>query len=338
MSILSIYGCVDSDNLPCDDSTALSKVSEFPLGTAIKWDEFQLDTNYFHIAKTQFSSYTPENIFKSENLHPTRYNYNWEQADSLMSFCLNNSKRLHGHTLIWHKQLPQWIIDFQGNKSEWEEIFRLHIITIVQHFKGKIKSWDVVNEAFDEDGTLSNTLWKEKIGPGYIEKAFRYAEEADPECLLFYNDFNLESNPVKRTAVLNYLDHLRSRGVKVDGIGLQMHIDVITADATLYALAFRSVYEKNYQLHLSELDISLNPSGKNIVLNEELLLQQADIMGKIVNLYKQVPLPYQYGITFWGISDKNSWIRSNYNRMDYPLLYDDQYNPKPAYCKIKSIL
>src|SRR5690606_8181485 len=122
---------------------------------------------------------------------------------------------LHGHVLIWHKQLPNWIQTFKGEPLEWEGIMKTHIDSVMRHFKGKVNSWDVVNEAFNEDGTLRNTIWMEKIGDTYIEKAFTFAHKADPEALLFYNEHGLEVNPIKRSAVLKYLNNLKGRGVKI---------------------------------------------------------------------------------------------------------------------------
>ena len=215
---------------------------------------------------------------------------------------------------------------------------KTHIQVIVLHFKGKVSGWDVVNEAFNEDGTLRNTIWRQKIGAGYIEKAFIYAYEADPKVLLFYNDYNLESNPNKRNSVIGFLNNLRNRGIKIDGIGIQMHVNILSTEATQVASALQSISNNDYQIHLSELDISVNPLGKNITPSQSLFTKQANLLGEIVLQYKQIPTRYQYGITFWGISDKTSWIIDYFNREDYPLLYDDNYLPKPAYCKLKETL
>ncbi len=332
--LTTILGCQKEENYICEDSVGIYNYSSYPIGTAINFNELETDPLYKSLALKQFNSFTPENIFKAEHIHPESLVYNWTEADSLVSFCQNNNKRLHGHTLIWHQQLPQWMVDYQGSPSDWELLMKVHIQTIVSHFKNKIKSWDVVNEAFNEDGTLRNSIWKQKIGVGYIEKAFLYAREADPNALLFYNDFNLESNPTKRSSVLALLNNLRNRGVKIDGIGIQMHISTYYPEPTQLANSFQEIVANNYKIHVSELDISVNPLGEDIVPSEKLLNEQANLLGSVVLNYNQIPKQYQHGITFWGISDKNSWIRSFYNREDYPLLYDDNYLPKPCYCKL----
>ena len=254
--------------------------------------------------------------------------------DSIVNYCIANNKRIHGHTLIWHMQLPDWLINYNGYKSEWELIFKTHIQTIINRYKGKIKSWDVVNEAFNEDGTLRNTIWKEHIGNNYIEKAFIYAREADPDAKLFYNDFNLESNTTKRENVIKYFNQLKIKGIDVDGIGLQMHVNLNDPATAQISEAFFDVTEFYYLLHLSELDISLNPLNKSNLDKQDLFKKQAEYLAQIVQNYKQIPKEKQFGITFWGISDNDSWIPNYYKRTDYPLLFDSNYEPKPSYCKL----
>lgn len=318
----------------CSDSIGLFTLAKYPVGTAIDINELENNPLYKSIALKQFNSITPENIFKAENIHPKASQFNWKQADRLAAFCVANNKRLYGHTLIWHNQLPQWILDFQGNSSEWEQLMKNHIQTIVTHFKGKVTAWDVVNEAFNEDGTLRDNIWKQKIGDSYIEKAFLYAHKADPDAFLFYNDYNLESNPTKLKSVLSFLNNLRKKGLKINGIGLQMHISTEYPKPSQIAKAFREIATDNYKIHLSELDISINPNNQNIEPTEKKLAQQANLLESIVLNYNQLPTQYKFGITFWGIADKNSWIRYFYRRNDYPLLYDDSYLPKPCYCKL----
>jgi endo-1,4-beta-xylanase len=339
LSLLIFFlGCKKEEISKCNDNIGLFTLSNYPIGTAIDFTELESNPLYKSVAIKQFNSITAENIFKADYIHPEPLLFNWTQADSLVSFCENNSKRLHGHTLIWHKQLPQWVLDFQGSPSDWEQLMKVHIQTIVAHFKNKVKAWDVVNEAFNEDGTLRNSIWRQKIGIGYIEKAFQFAKEADPNTLLFYNDYNLESNPIKRKSVLSLLKNIRSKGVKVDGIGIQMHVSTYYPEASQIASSFQEIAADNFKIHVSELDISVNPLSKDIIPNEQLFIEQANLLGSIVFNYNQIPKQYQYGITFWGISDKNSWIRNFYNREDYPLLYDDNYLPKPCYCKLMTIL
>ncbi len=326
------------DKSSCEDSIGVYTFANYPIGTAINFEKLYTDSLYTEIGTKQFNSITAENIFKAEYLHPKETEFNWVQADSLVNFCTENNKRIHGHTLIWDEQLPTWIPEFKGDSADWQELMKNHIQTIVHHFKEKVKGWDVVNEAFNEDGSLKKTGWLIKIGDDYMEKAFNYTHAADTSALLFYNDYKLESNPVKRKSVITYLNKLRNKGVKIDGIGLQMHISTSKPTVSEIASAINEIVQNGYLVHLSELDISINPEGKEIELAKELFVKQAELLGAIVSAYNHVPNKYQYGITFFGICDKYTWIRSYLKRQDYPLLYDDNYLPKPAYCTLKEAL
>lgn len=336
--IILITSCKKNDIEKCDDVQSLYLYSNFPIGVAINPVELNSGNRYYEIAVNQFNSITAENIFKPSHLHPNENSFNWLEADKLVQFCQTNNKRLHGHTLIWHNQLPNWINNFQANQSEWDMMFKEHIQTICHHFKGKVKAWDVVNEAFNDNGTLRNSIWKQKIGNGYIEKAFIYAHEADPDALLFYNDYDIALNNTKRKAILSLLNNLKQRGVPIHGIGMQMHVSIAHPDNKQIAIALKEISNDGFKIHLSEIDVSINPLGKEIKPSDELLESQANKLATITLLYKDVPTRLQYGMTFWGVSDKNSWIRSFFNRNDYPLLFDDDYDPKPAYCKFKEIL
>jgi endo-1,4-beta-xylanase len=332
------FACKKTTTVSCDATRSLHAQSKFSIGVAFQLGLYENNLDYARLADQQFNSFTPENAFKAENLHPIENIFEWTEADRLLVIAFRNNKTVHGHTLIWHQQNPTWLSSFQGNSDAWEALFKNHIQTIVTHFKGKVKAWDVVNEAFNEDGTLRNSIWKEKIGPTYLEKAFRYAQAADPQAALFYNDYNLESNPLKRKQVLSYLNQLRNRGVKISGIGLQMHVSLQYPELTQIAAAFKEVADQDYQVHVSELDIAVNLLGNNNNPDAAVFEAQADCLGKIVTLYKQIPQKYQYGITFWGVRDNDSWIPAYFNRQDYPLLFDKNYLPKPAYCKLMELL
>lgn len=316
----------------CNATQSLFSVYPFPVGVAINPDELTPNSDYKRIATQHFNSVTPENIFKPSYLHPGPGQYEWTRADQLVAFCQAYNQQLHGHTLIWHQQLPGWMTGFSGSQADWEAMFRDHIQTICRHFRGQVGSWDVVNEAFEADGTLRSTIWSQHLGSSYLEKAFRYAHDADPDALLFYNDYDLESNPVKRRAVLAWLQTMRQRGVPVHGLGLQVHISLVSPENTQLAEALRETQKTGLQLHLSEIDVAINPLGQAITPTPALLQRQADKLAFLVRTYQELPRAQQFGITFWGISDRNTWLRSYYHRDEYPLLFDDNYQPKPAFC------
>jgi endo-1,4-beta-xylanase len=330
--LAGLSSCQKAPLEPCDTAQALFSHYSFPVGVAINPAELYPNSAYQRLATQHFNSITPENIFKPRYLHPAPERYEWAEADQLAAFARANNQRLHGHTLIWHQQLPGWMTSFSGNADAWEALFRDHIQTICRHFRGQVTSWDVVNEAFDADGGLRSTIWSQHLGGSYLEKAFRYAHEADPDALLFYNDYDLESNPAKRQAVLAWLRTMRQRGVPVHGLGLQMHISIAHPDNAQLAEALREAQKTGLQLHLSEIDVSVNPLGQVIAPTPALLQRQAEKLAFLVRTYRELPRAQQFGITFWGVSDRNTWMRRYFQRDDYPLLFDDNYQPKPAFC------
>ena len=332
-ALLTLLSCQQDSLTACTAAKSLHTHFSFPTGAAVSGQELQYSADYRFLAAQEFNSVTPENSFKPVYLHPEEGRYEWSEADALVDFCRAHRQRVHGHVLVWHRQLPHWMQEYQGSKAQWEKLLQDHIQTICRHFKGQVTGWDVINEAFEADGTLRNTIWKQHLGSGYLERAFYYAHEADPQALLFYNDYDLESNAVKRRAVLSWVATMRQRGVPIHGLGLQMHISVAHPDNGQLAEAFGEVQRSGLAIHLSEVDVAVNPLGKqHLRLTPELLQRQAAKLAFLVRAYQNIPRPQQYGITFWGIRDSDSWIPSYYNRADYPLLFDDQGKPKPAYC------
>ncbi len=320
-------------------SEHLADQVSFPCGVVVDPSSLEFNQAYAGIVDDHFNSVTAENIMKPDALHPVEGVFDWAAADQLVDYCQRSGKRLHGHTLIWHQQLPFWMQHYQGSREDWERMFKDHITQVVSHFKGKVASWDVVNEAFNDDGSLRNTIWKEHLGPSYLEKAFRYAHEADPEAKLFYNDYSVVLAPQKRAAILAYFSQLKAQGVPIHGIGVQMHIyNGFPTDSEI-SQAMDDIWRAGFLVHLSELDISINPLGQAMPTPpEDELARQANRYLYIFQSFKRIPEAYQFGITIWGVSDADSWIRYFFNRDDYPLLFDDQYQPKPAFCKLISTL
>lgn len=249
-----------------------------------------------------------------------------------------HSKDIVGHSLVYHDFFPRWLEDFSGSKSEWEAMLKDHIQTIVSRYKGKIDTWIVVNEAFNEDGTLRNSIWHEHIGPSYISKAFQWAHEANTEAKLFYNDYNLALNRNKLDAVLRLLKTFKENGTPIDGLGCQLHIyNEFPEVSEINEMALK-VQRNDLLVYYSEIDISLNVYGKHTYATEEMLMNQKRKLKGIVNGYKRLDKKYQFGISFWNVSDADTWIRDYFNRDDWPCMWDDNYQPKPMYCGIKEAL
>ncbi len=342
MSLCLITGlflsCKKDVRMTCDlADQQLYEAYNFPIGAAVQIDKINSNSDYNNIVLKQFNSLTSENAMKFDAIHPVFDTYNWEVADQLVDFAMLQDKKVHGHTLIWDQQLPNWLLNFQGSQTEWEDVFRNHIKNVVSHYQSKIESWDVVNEAFDEKGNLKENIWQQQIGDDYIEKAFTYAHEANPQAKLFYNDFNLAQNNRKKNAVLKLCQTLKEKNIPIHGVGFQMHINIHTPVYSEIKSHLNDFANEGLLVRISELDISINPLSRDIeTASERKLRAQAEKMLAVFKAYCTLPGNLQHGITIWGISDQDSWIPGYFNRVDFPLMFDSNYQPKPAYCSIVS--
>ena len=328
--LLFFLACNKKIDSICDLAPLYQK-APYHIGVAVDVSKLQTNNTYRALVIDQFNSLTPENIFKFEYVHPGENTYDWTDCDYLVNFAKRYGKRLNGHTLVWHSQLPGWIYTFAGN---WDDMLHDHITQVVGRYGAAIQAWDVVNEALNEDGTLRNSIWFQRIGTGYIEKAFAYANNANPNALLFYNDYNLESNPVKLDAAIRLCTQMKLQGIRVDGIGMQMHINGDYPTFTAIMSAAKKVADAGFLVHFSELDMSMNQNRDKQSFSAKDLQNQAARYYGVFDIYNQLDASKQYGITFWGVSDADSWIAQGRN--DIPLLFDDQYKFKPAYCACKS--
>jgi endo-1,4-beta-xylanase len=319
------------------------------LGTDIKAQPFILK---------QFNSVTAENAMKWERIHPGPGIYKFAMADSMVTFAMKNKLFIAGHVLVWHSQTPDWVFqDSLGKPLSREallERMREHIFTVVGHFKGKVKGWDVVNEAVDEDGSMRKSKWFDIIGEDYVQKAFEFAHEADPEAELYYNDYNNELRN-KRNGVVSIIKKLQEKGVKIDGVGIQGHwhldspdLDELDESLAVYAsLGMKimitelevnvlptppEVYGADVSQQAKYLD-SLNPyaAGLPDSVDIQLANRYADIFGVLLKNKSNIPR-----VTFWGIHDGYSW-KNDWpikGRTNYPLLFDRNYQPKSAYYSV----
>ncbi len=304
----------------------LKSTMPFPIGAAIK-DALLDRAIYSNTLISDFNSISAENAMKFGATHPQLNTFNFTAADKIVNFALKNKMRVHGHVLIWPKDstMPTWLTSFVGTPAAYEALMKTHIETVLAHFKGKVVSWDVVNEAFADDGTLKDNLWLRQLGEDYILKAFQFAHEADPDILLFYNDYGQEFGGRKMKAIMDLVAKAKARNIPIHGLGFQMH--------TLTKVA-ASGFETNVNLaattglliHVSELDITV---GRTF----ELLQQQtqATRYKEIFTAYMKIPKAQQFGITTWGVSDKDSFYNASDSGADHPLLFDHDYNPKLAY-------
>jgi endo-1,4-beta-xylanase len=292
-----------------------------------------------------FNAVTAENMMKWEALQPRPGDFRLNQADNLVQYAQEHGMEVIGHTLVWHNQTPDWVFKDENGKEVSREVLLArmeeHIKTVVGHFKGRIKGWDVVNEAVEYNPAtgkweLRDTPWLRIIGEDYIEHAFRFAHEADPDAELYYNDYNAADGP-KRDAIYQLVKGLLDKGIRVDGIGMQGHWDLQHPSVQAIREAIELYSSLGVKVHITELDISVYtwddranryPGG----LPEAVQDQQANRYAAIFRLFKEYSDVIER-VTWWGVKDSHSW-KNNFpvpNRPDYPLLFDGRGNPKPSF-------
>ena len=298
------------------------------------------------IVNHHFSQVTAENIMKPSYLHPAESTFFFDHADALVDYAASQDKTVHGHVLIWHYQLANWMNNFTGDAVAWTTMMTDHITEIASHFAAGdiVVSWDVVNEAFsdtDNDGDrlndLRNTIWHDNIGAGYLAAAFRAANAADPNADLYYNDYNISGVPAKLNAVLNLVDQFQDdpSPVPIHGIGFQMHVSLTWPDINQIRDSFALAVATGLKIKITELDIAVNTDRSRNPMSlteftDAVAVQQQERYEAIVAAYMdEVPEAQRGGISVWGIADLDTWQRSN-NALEWPLLFDDDLVSKPA--------
>ncbi len=314
------------------------------IGTAVRPAQLS-EAAYASTLAREFNMLEPEDALKWEVVHPEPASFDFTQADQIVDFATRHGMKVRGHTLAWHRQNPNWLTEGKYSPGELAEIIEKHIKTVVGHYRGKILAWDVVNEAFDElrPGTLRSTIWRDQPGIGlagngasYIERCFRWAHEADPQALLFYNEAEAETVNPKSDAIYAMVRDFRQRGIPIDGVGFQMHIANLHADVASIASNIERFTALGVQVHITEMDVALPVDADGNARAED-LQQQAEI-------YRQIAaacLAHRgcTAIQTWGFTDKYSWIGSHSKKTQAAaLLFDKNYRAKPAYQALRKAL
>lgn len=331
--------------------------NDFYMGAALSRDQiFGNEPKAIELVKKHFNSITPENILKWEEVHPEPNRYEFEAADRYVAFGEKNNMFIIGHTLVWFYQTPDWVFqDANGkplNRNALLQRMREHIHTVMGRYKGRIHGWDVVNEAIAEDGSFRKCKWLEIIGEDYILKAYEVAREVDPDAELYYNEYDLEK-PAKREGVIRLIRNLQSKGVRIDGVGIQGHWFLDTPSVDEIEQEILALSQLGVKLMVTELDVSVLPfypvdapavdlssfdpetqKKYNPYVNglpDSVQKALADRYAELFSLFRKHRDKFSR-ITFWAVHDGQSWrsylpIRG---RTDYPMLFDRECKPKPA--------
>jgi endo-1,4-beta-xylanase len=334
-------------------TTSLKEIFKnyFLIGTAVDVRQIEeKDSAADKLIKQQFNAVTPENIMKAGIIEPAWNKFNFELADKLVAFALKNNIIVNAHNLIWHSQLPPFMYHMQ-NADSVKQYFDNHVTTVASRYDGKVYSWDVVNEALNEDGTLRKSIFLNKLGDNYIVEAFRSAQKASPHSKLYYNDYNIEQ-PKKRAGAIALIKKIQAAGVRIDGVGIQGHWRADNVPMNDIEESIKQFSALGIEVMFTELDLgvlrnswdnatadisamekgdsTMNPYAKGLPDSVEQIQSKAyaDLF-KLFLKYKK----YVSRVTFWGVNDGQSWLNDwpIRGRTDYPLLFDRNFRPKPAF-------
>jgi endo-1,4-beta-xylanase len=301
-----------------------------PVGAAVEPDLLQRDDAYARTLLREFNAITPENAMKWGPVHPAEDAWHFDPADRLVAFAATHGMQVHGHALVWHRQLPPWV-DSGMSRRRAAGVLARHIETLVGRYAGRVASWDVVNEAVADGGGLRATVFRRICGEGYVAEAFRRAHAADPDARLYYNDYGAEGGGPKSDAVHALVRRLVDDGVPIHGVGLEMHLRAThpPAPAAIAANVAR-LRALGLAVRISEMDVRIRRVRRGDPLARQRRVY-ADAIAACAGG------PGVAGVTFWGVSDRHSWIHAEFGR-DAPLLFDRDYAPKPAYYGVRDAL
>jgi len=302
------------------------------VGAAVQTSLLAGDPDYSATFQRHFDYATAEWEMKWDVTEPEPGLFDFSRGDQIVDFALARDIQVKGHTLIWHQQLPGWVGEL--STPELRIAFEDHIREVAGHFSGRIHAWDVVNEAVADDGSgLRQTPFLRGLGPGYVAEAFRLAREADPQALLFYNDYGAEGLNAKSDRVYELVRGLVEAGAPVDGVGLQMHVSAAGyPPASDIAANMRRLAELGLLVQITEMDVRIAQLAGTL---DGRLERQREVYREIVAVC--VAEPACDAVTFWGFTDAHSWVDSFFGPDD-PLLFDAQYRPKPAFFGVEDAL
>lgn len=313
---------------------SLAQARHFFIGSTVNYDALQSEPVYSQTLAREFNMVTAEDSMKFDHTEPQQGVYTFQEGDTILRFAQAHGMQVRGHNLVWYRALPPWLANGTFTRDQLIAILRDHIMTEVSHYRGQINIWDVVNEAIDDNGNLRDSIWLRGIGPDYIDMAFQWAHEADPQALLFYNDYGGEGLGRKSDAIYNLVKGLLARGVPISGVGLEMHVTLnrYPLSQDLYANMQR-LAALGLQVQITEMDVEIQGDPRPL---QTRLAVQATIYQQALSTCLVVPACTAF--VMWGFTDAHSWIPAATGHPDEPLIFDADYRPKPAYYALSGAL
>ncbi len=294
------------------------------VGAAVAAEPLRGDEEYRTVLAREYNALVPENALKFGNVHPEPERYDFNDFDEILAFAESNDMCVRGHTLVWHRQLPSWVEQRPSTREELTEVLRAHVHTVVGRYRGRVHYWDVVNEAISDFWGFRSTVWSRAIGSEYIEMAFRFAHEADPDALLFYNDYGVEGLGRKSTRMYELVSNLLERDVPIHGVGLQVHVNQGIPRTDELESNLRRLEGLGLQIHLTEVDVGIPQPT-----TEPKLLKQAILYQKLMD--SCLAIRSCTAFVTWGFTDAHSWVPSYFPGLDAALPFDSSLQPKPSY-------
>lgn len=324
---------------------------QFLIGTALNvFQSSGRDTNAVNIVKKHFNAIVAENCMKMEEVHPEEGKYTFDQADQFVKFGEDNGLTITGHCLIWHSQCPEWFFQDENGKEVSPEVLKQrmkdHIYTVAKRYKGKLKGWDVVNEAIIEDGSYRKSKFYQILGEEFIPLAFQYAHEADPDAELYYNDYGMD-NEGRRNGVVKLIRSLKEKGLRIDAVGMQGHMGMDYPKIEEFEKSMLAFAAEGVKVMITEWDMSALPTARQSANITDTIAFRKSLnpytetlpdsvsqawnarMKQFFNLFEK-HADIVTRVTAWGVTDGDSW-KNDFpmkGRHDYPLLFDRNYQPK----------
>ncbi len=313
---------------------ALAQAHGLSIGTTVDVNALEEEGQYRDILAREFNMVTPEVSMKFDATEPKRNLYTFNEGDVLAAFAKMHNMQVRGHNLVWFRALPSWLTTGHFSRDELMGILREHILTEVSHYRGQVDIWDVVNEAVNDDGSLRDSIWLRGIGPNYLDLAFRLAHEANPEARLFYNDYGGEGLGQKSDAIYNLVKGMIQRGVPINGVGLEMHVSLGAYPRPGDVLAnMKRLAALGLEVQITEMDVKIQDDARPMQARLDAEAQIYHDMLSACLAVKQCT-----AFVMWGFTDRHSWIPGATGHPDAPLIFDEEYRPKPAYFALVDVL